>query len=79
MLNPGITVARWADYGYPPSDIFTTNKTDRTGGFRQPGVERGVECSIVAWALSYAPWYYDGFVLSDSDPDPYPLTIELYR
>jgi hypothetical protein len=79
VLNPGVTVAQWADYGYPPSDILTTNKTDRTGRFRQPGVERGVEYSVVVWALSYSPWYHDGFMLGDDDPDPYPLTIELYR
>jgi len=79
VLNPGVTAAQWADYGYPPSDILTTNKTDRTGRFRQPGVERGVEYSVVAWALSYSPWYYDGFMLTDDDPDPYQLTIELYR
>jgi len=79
VLNPGVTVAQWADYGYPPSDILTANKTDRTGRFRQPGIERGVEYSVVAWALSYNPWYYDGFMLSDDDPDPYQLTIELYR
>ena len=79
VLNPGITTAQWADYGYLPSDILSASKTDRTGRFRQPGVERGVEYSIIAWALSYAPWYYDGFILSENDPDPYPMTIELYR
>lgn len=79
VLNPGITTAQWADYGYPPSDIMTANRTDPTGRFRHPGLERGVEYSIVAWALSYAPYYHDGFILSEDAPDPYPMTIELYR
>lgn len=79
VLNPGVTAAQWADFGYPPSDIMTVNRTDSTGRFRQSGVERGVEYSVIAWALSYAPWYHDGFILGDRDSDPYPLTIELYR
>ncbi|PWH13028.1 MAG: hypothetical protein DDG58_14775 [Ardenticatenia bacterium] len=79
VLNPGITTVQWADYGFPPSDIMTANRTDPTGRFRHPGLERGVEYSIVAWALSYAPYYHDGFILSETDPDPYPMTIELYR
>jgi len=79
VLQPGITAAQWADYGFPASDILTTNKADRNGRFRQSGVERNVEYSLVAWALSYTGWYMDGFVVSDNDPDPYPMYIELYR
>lgn len=79
VLQPGVSTARWADYGYPPSDILSSNKTDRDGRFRHPGLEIGIEYSIVVWALSYQGWWNDGFRLTESDPDPYPLTIQLYR
>lgn len=79
VLQPGISSAQWANYGYPPSDILSSNKADRDGKFRHPGLEMGVEYSVIAWALSYQGWWDDGFRLTESDPDPYPLTIELYR
>jgi hypothetical protein len=79
VLYPGVTVAQWRDYAFAPSDILSTNETDRNGQFKQPGLERNVEYSVVAWALSYQGWYQDGFLLTDDDPDPYELTITLVR
>jgi hypothetical protein len=79
VLQPGITSAQWANYGYPPSDVLSSNKTDRNGKFRHPGLEVGVEYSVIVWALSYSAWWDDGFRLTEDDPDPYPLTITLYR
>ncbi len=79
VLHPGISVSQWADYGYPPSDIMSTSETDRDGKFRHPGVDRNVEYSVIAWALSYQGWYQDGFEITDDDPDPYELTITLVR
>jgi hypothetical protein len=79
VLQPGISASQWADYGFPPSDIFSSSKTDRNGKFRHPGLEYNVEYSVIAWALSYQGWWRDGFMLTESDPDPYSLTIELYR
>ncbi|MGQ9501239.1 MAG: carboxypeptidase-like regulatory domain-containing protein [Anaerolineae bacterium] len=79
VLKPGITAAQWANYGYPPSDILSSQKTDVNGQFRHPGLEIGVEYSIIVWALSYSAWWDDEFRLTEDDPDPYPLTITLYR
>ena len=79
VLQPGITVSQWADYGYPPSDTRSTSETDRNGKFKHPGLDRNVEYSVIAWALSYQGWYQDGFLLTEDDPDPYEMAITLIR
>jgi hypothetical protein len=79
VLYPGITAAQWRDYAFAPSDILSTNETDRNGQFKQPGLDRNVEYTVIAWALSYQGWYQDGFLLTDDDPDPYELTLTLVR
>jgi hypothetical protein len=80
VLNPGISVAQWADYAYAPSDILSYAETNRDGEFAlAEELDRNQEYSTVTWALSYQGYYQDGFVVTEDDPDPYELTIELTR
>lgn len=80
VLRPGVTTADWAGYGYPPSDMLVTAKTNRQGKFslRVP-LERGQTYSVIAWALSYQGYYDDYFTIADDAPDRLEVTIQLYR
>jgi hypothetical protein len=80
VLNPGISVAQWVDYNYAPSDILGYAETNRDGEFAlAQDLDRNVAYSFVAWALSYQGHSQDGFVVTEDDPDPVELTIELTR
>jgi hypothetical protein len=80
VLNPGITVAQWADYSYAPSDILDNCETDRNGVFTlATDLDRNEEYSFVVWALSYQGYFQDDFVVTEDDPDPFELAIELAR
>jgi len=80
VLRPPITVAEWANYGYPPSDMLSSAKTNREGRFALPErLERGTTYSVIAWALSYQGYYDDNFAIDTDAPDTLEVTIELYR
>jgi len=80
VLNPGVSIQQWLDYGYTPSDMLATAKTNRKGEFSlSTPLKRNQTYSVIAWALSYQGYGDDGFVIGPDDPDPVELTIELSR
>jgi hypothetical protein len=80
VLNPGVSMQQWMDYGFPPSDMLATAKANRKGEFSVPTeLKRDVTYSIIAWALSYQGYGNDNFVIGPDDPDPMELAIELSR
>lgn len=80
VLNPGVTVEEWVDGGQEDEAVFTAGKTDSKGQFvLESELERDVEYSLIVVAKGYKPIGYDGFVVTEDDPDPLDLNIAMTK
>jgi Carboxypeptidase regulatory-like domain len=78
VLQPGTSVQSFIDNGYQDADVYTGAKTDSKGQFTlTDSLDRNVGYGIVIVADGYKPVAADNFTVSDSDPDPVSLDVQL--
>ena len=80
FLNPGTMVQDFIDGGYKDADVYTGAESDSKGAFKLPvPLDRNVTYSAVIVADGWKPVATDKFVISDSDPDPLSLDVQLTK
>lgn len=80
VLEPGVTVEQWVDGGQEEGEVYTAGQTDSKGQFvLEAQLERDVEYSVIVVAKGYKPIGQDGFVITEEDPDPLDLDIQLTK
>ncbi len=74
FLNPGISVAQWADQNYDESLIFAQGVTGRDGSYQlDKKVERGGVYSVVVYHEKYQLVSEDDYLVPEGSDDPYML------
>lgn len=76
FLQPGVTVAAWADSGYNIALIHGSGVTDRSGAYRLDAqVAPGASYSLVVTQERYAMIHQDGYTIPLNAADPHELNI----
>jgi hypothetical protein len=80
FLVPGTTVQEFVDGNYQDADVLTGAGTDSKGAFTLPiPLERNVGYSVIIVATGFKAVAGDNFTITDEDPDPLVLDIQLTK
>ncbi len=80
FLVPGTTVQEFVDGNYQDADVLTGAGTDSKGAFTLPvPLERNVGYSVIVVATGFKAVAGDDFTITDEDPDPLILDIQLSK
>jgi hypothetical protein len=79
-LSPGLTMEEWKNKKYPADGVYAFAESDRTGEWKlDNALERNVAYCFIASADGYIVLYQDDFTITDEDPDPLVLTIDMRK